>query len=468
MKTGFPPRKPSACPGRNHEGLLATFQNPKIGIKFLRAFLPCFLLAIFPAIAAGTTFTTYTTAQLPYPLDDLGHSARAMALGSAFTAVEGDATCLFWNPAGLDGLALPQVTASHQAWYADISQETFLCAMPIEKVGTFALGANYQNFGNLDGYNDQGDPYGSFQPYRASIILGQGMSLFPALSLGLSVREFSQTLVPGVRTASYSICPGFLWRALPSFRFGAFYSFLNTDASWELGLLKVGVSWSLQAFKHGPCLLLLDLSMPPHGVYQIQCGIEQSLFSAFCVRLGYQQDLIDNQIQGFRGLTEGMGIKFHGFDLDYCFAANGDLGISQMVGLTYHFQPEQPVEPPPQSAHSKTGALSFKPPNNLKPEDKVVKVEVEIQLPAPESGPSSAVTVISPKMQKAMDEASQKVQKNPEDFGAWLALGKLYFQLGQSEYTIQSFEEALKLQPSNRTLKAWLEQYKRQITKAKP
>jgi hypothetical protein len=429
----------------------------------------CASVVNIPVLAAGADYTTYTTVQLPYPLEDRGHCPRAMALGSAFAAVQGDATCLYWNPAGLDGLELPEISMAHQSWYNDISQETFMCAMPISKVGAFALGANYQNFGNLDGYDTNGDPTKTFHPYRASISLGQGMSLSHAFSVGLSVREFSQTLVPGSRTASYSICPGVLWRALPSLRLGAFYSFLNTDASWELGLFKIGASYSIPLIGKNPCLFLLDLSMPPHGVYQIQCGVEQELFSFFAVRLGYQQDLKDNQIEGFRGLTEGLGIHYKGFDLDYCCALNGDLGTSQMVGLTYHFEPEkEDATPASLPAKERTEPLVFKPPSEVKPEDKMVKVEVQFQLPPPDTGPSTAVTAVSPEMQGALDEADKKVQKSPRDPFAWLAMGKLYFQLGRSEYTIQCFEEALRLQPNNLQLKAWLEQYRRQLKKTAP
>jgi hypothetical protein len=422
----------------------------------------CISAVIFPSLCAAAGYTTYTTVQIPYPLEDRGHCPRAMALGSAFTAVEGDATCLYWNPAGLNKLEMPEISLTHQSWYSDITQETFLCAMPISNVGAFALGANYQSFGNLDGYNAGGDPTASFRPYRASISLGQGMALSPAFSVGLSVREFSQTLIPGGRTASYSVCPGLLWHALPTLRFGAFYSFLNTDASWELGLLKVGASWKIPLLEKYPCLLLFDLSMPPHGVYQIQCGAEQELFSVFFIRLGFQQDLKDNQIDGFRGFTEGLGIKFKGFDLDYSCALNGDLGCAQMVGLTYHFQPEKEDKTPPQPSSE---PLVFKPPSEIKPQDKVVKVELQFQLPPPDTAPSSEVKVISPEIQGALDEADKKVQKSPKDPVAWLTLGKLYFQLGRSEYTIQCFEEALRIQPDNLQLKTWLEQYRRQLKK---
>jgi len=87
--------------------------------------------------------TTYTTAQISFPLNELGHSPRADALGSAFTAGEGEAACLYWNPAGLDGLVSPEISAFHESWLAGLNQETLVAALPLGRLGSLALGGNY-------------------------------------------------------------------------------------------------------------------------------------------------------------------------------------------------------------------------------------------------------------------------------------------------------------------------------------
>lgn len=131
-----------------------------------------------------------------------------------------------------------------------------------------------------------------------------------------------------------------------------------------------------------------------------------------------------------------------------------------MVGLTFHFPQGRPPQPVKTPAPAPAPPVAFKPPSEIKPQDQVVQVELHFNLP--NSGGSGSVTAASsPEMQQAIAAAAQKVQANPQDAGAWITLGNLYWQAGQPGYTVQSFEEALRLQPGNSQLKAWIDQYKR-------
>jgi len=410
----------------------------------------------FPMVSMAQSSTAYTTLQLPYTLENLGHSSRAMALGSAFAAAEGDATCLFWNPAGLDGMGAPEISLSHQEWLSTITQESLAAALPLGKVGTFALGANYLNFGTLDGYGPTGDPTTSYHPFRASLSLGWGKTLAHNLSVGLAVRGLYDSLTSNYQTLSGFLSLGAIWRVLPFMRLGAYYNFSNADPSPALATFKLGESWAIPLFDKSTSLLLVDFSLPPNGVYLIEAGFEQPILSNFFARAGFRQELKDNQIQGFRGFTAGLGVNLVGFDLDYSYIPDGDLGYSQNLGLTYHFPIEKPKRPIPQTTPSP--ALTFKPPSEITAADKVVQVEVHFDLPQTEN--PGAPTSISPQLQQAIDKAGQKVQVNPKDAAAWVTLGNLYWQAGQAAFTLQSFEEALRLNPSNKQLKAWIDQYR--------
>jgi tetratricopeptide (TPR) repeat protein len=250
---------------------------------------------------------------------------------------------------------------------------------------------------------------------------------------------------------------GAIWRILPFMRLGAYYAFSNADSSPALTTFKLGEAWAIPLFEKSTSLLLLDFSLPPNGVYLIEAGFEQPVLSNFFARIGFRQELKDNQIQGFRGFTAGLGVNLVGFDLDYSYIPDGNLGYSQNLGLTYHFPVDKPKKPVPQAAPNP--ALTFKPPSEITAADKVVRVEVHFDLPQNEN--PRTPSVISPQLQQAIDQAGQKVQVNPGDAVAWVALGNLYWQAGQADFTLQSFEEALRLNPSNTQLKAWIDQYHR-------
>ncbi|HUO58924.1 MAG TPA: hypothetical protein VMV05_12180 [bacterium] len=392
-------------------------------------------------------------------MENLGHSARAMAMASAFTSAEGDLSCLYWNPAGLDGIPSPELSLLHQDWISGMAQETLAMALPTEKAGTFALGLNALNYGTLDSYDSNGTLTGYEHPYRATFSFGWGGTLLHSLSIGLSSKSIYQSFAADDSGFSTALTAGVIWRALASLRIGAFYTFLNEGYPPQQGILKIGETWAFSLIPHNPTLFLLDFALPPDGVYLIQTGFEQPLFSFFFARLGYQQELRDNQIGGFRGLTGGFGFEIEEFDLDYAFIPEGNLGSTQMLGLTYHFPSDKPKTPapPPSPAPTPSSQVSFKPPAELNPADRVVQVEVHFELP---NGPASSAAPPTPDLEKRLELAGQRVQTKPKDAAAWVDLGNLYWKVDRPEYTVQCFEEALKLNPANRELGAWLERYR--------
>jgi tetratricopeptide (TPR) repeat protein len=282
--------------------------------------------------------------------------------------------------------------------------------------------------------------------------------------MGLAARGLFQSFTAGASGFSSSLQTGLLWRFPPSLRLGVTYDFLNTDNSPELRVLTLGVSGTFSIFSKEPTLLLADYTLPFYAVSKIQFGAEQLFLNLLRARLGYQWEIDNNQIPGFRGFTAGLGFVMGDFDLDYGYAPDGDLGDSQMIGLTYHFPAEKPavhpvssLPPSPASISPPPSALHFTPPAEVSPSDRAVTVETLFHIPGSDNAPVSGV--ISPELQKSLDAAGQRVEQNPKDFQAWIDLGNLYWQSGQPDYTIQCFQEALRLQPENGPLKAWLGHY---------
>jgi hypothetical protein len=96
------------------------------------------LLLALPTLAFGAGFAkvgTFGGQELK-----IGVSARATAMGSAFTGVSDDATAVFWNPGGLVNVKTNEVSVNHVVWAADTKLSTAIVAFnPRSIPGTLAL-----------------------------------------------------------------------------------------------------------------------------------------------------------------------------------------------------------------------------------------------------------------------------------------------------------------------------------------
>jgi hypothetical protein len=106
-------------------------------------------MVFFPLPLFSSSTTVYSTVELPDPLEDVGHSPRGAAMASAYTAAEGLADSLYWNPAGLSTILSPQISMIHQAWYSGFFRENFISAFPIPHTGAFGVGADYTGYGTF-------------------------------------------------------------------------------------------------------------------------------------------------------------------------------------------------------------------------------------------------------------------------------------------------------------------------------
>jgi hypothetical protein len=77
---------------------------------------------VFLLFSIGITFsqTVTKTGTTAGQFLKIGVGARALAMGSAFSSVSGDAASLYWNPAGLSRLKKNEIILDHQDWVLDV------------------------------------------------------------------------------------------------------------------------------------------------------------------------------------------------------------------------------------------------------------------------------------------------------------------------------------------------------------
>jgi tetratricopeptide (TPR) repeat protein len=193
------------------------------------------------------------------------------------------------------------------------------------------------------------------------------------------------------------------------------------------------------------------------GINRFGVGVEYAYRSQYFLRAGYQFHEQVNEIQGLQDLTVGAGILWNGFQLDYAYLPYGDLGASNRISLNYIF-PESAPPPKPTATPVQTpdgSAATFKPAPGMDQHPLTLQFDVP---------PDAAAEGEAPEAQGDLGQAlktyEEETQKDPGDFMAWDALGKVYFKMGLKTDAIRCFEQFLKLKPDQKAIADWLKRYK--------
>jgi len=125
----------------------------------------------------------------------LGQGARALAMGSAFSAVADDASSVYFNPAGL---AQIRATGVDFAWRVmpllDRRQGYFDAAFPLRDKAALAFAWVYSGVGDIVERNDRGDAGDSFSFAENLISATFAKQFGRVISIGGSLHFVHQTL----------------------------------------------------------------------------------------------------------------------------------------------------------------------------------------------------------------------------------------------------------------------------------
>ena len=277
-------------------------------------------------------------------------SPRAAAMGGAWTAVAGDASAAWYNPAGLGQVPARQVFMSYVAWPADVHYANLLPAMPMPALaGT--VGLQFGSLGTSVDETDEYHPYGTGRSFRyADWVLGASYAkaMTTQLLLGLSLKYVREDLgsdVGGPVTNTWTVDVGTLYRIDyantrigmsianfgPEFKpAGSFWNFTEDKNEEYEGFpppstFKLGVAF--ESWKRYPWILTQTLEMNHLADNQetVATGAEFSYMGGLlALRGGY------NFMSDTMGLSAGFGANF-AFGaglagLDYSFTDGNTLG----------------------------------------------------------------------------------------------------------------------------------------------
>jgi hypothetical protein len=268
----------------------------------------------------------------------LGVGARAIAMGDAYTAVKGDVSSVYWNPAGIVDVENIDVGLMHSEWFQDIRYEYAGAVRSYgdQAVGVSIVGLYMDDLERRDG--PIATPIGHFGVFDFAVTGSYGKRLTDDLSVGASAKWLQEKIDDKTATgfavdlgSRYEL-PGFegLSVGVAVLNLGPQMKFIEDAFDLPVtykagGALAVPIS-SL----NGDVVFATDVLKPADGDVKLHFGMEYEFADMIAIRFGYRTGW-DNQ-----NISAGLGIKSGRFRLDYALVPfYSDLGETHRVSLGF-------------------------------------------------------------------------------------------------------------------------------------
>ena len=160
--------------------------------KYILMFLSILLLLNIPVHTQEVSKVGTTAA--PFLNIDVG--SRAVAMGGAYTAVAGDVTAMYWNPAGIAQITQFESIFCHSRWIADLSINYAGAVLPMGNLGTLGVSAMFFSMDEME-RTTINSPDGTGEMFDAGSYafgLSYARNLTDRFSIGGSVKYISERL----------------------------------------------------------------------------------------------------------------------------------------------------------------------------------------------------------------------------------------------------------------------------------
>ncbi|MCB0270809.1 MAG: PorV/PorQ family protein [Calditrichaeota bacterium] len=302
----------------------------------------------------------------------IGAGARAIGLGSAYTALTDDILSIYWNPAGLSRVrGNGEATFNHAEWLAETSYDFAAFSMNLGSFG--ALGIHITSLSvPEEPVRTIDNPDGTGQFWDATMISGgvsYALSLTEDFSIGFTgkfVQEkiFNQTARGAAVDLGVLYRTPFrrLWLGAAISNFGTKMQldgrdlYINYDPFTQSGgvsnvpskyrlekfelPLTMRFGLALEAYKNDDITVLAvaDGVQPNDNGEYLNSGLEVGVKNTIFLRGGYKSLMMENSEQG---LTFGAGIRYDAagtnLKFDFGWADYGRLDNVQFVSFTVRY-----------------------------------------------------------------------------------------------------------------------------------
>lgn len=280
------------------------------------ALLACLLVGGLVQAAAASDDLAGTAAIM-----DIGLGARPMGMGGAFVSIADDASCVYYNPAGL---AL-QSTRNVISFYSNQHGQAGYFGLAYAQKG---IGAGVLNLGSsgIQGTDEYAQPVETLS-YEERVLLASVARTYQRLHIGATLKYYTQTL-PDEHGSGVTCDVGTLYRA-PQYSIGVTARNVFGQVSYSNGVrdpfersFAVGVSTTVVPN------LTLAFDYETNGSAHV--GGEYTL-SMFALRAGAVLR------EGQNWLTAGLGVRSGVFRFDYAYQTHETLDDAHRLSVTINF-----------------------------------------------------------------------------------------------------------------------------------
>jgi len=269
--------------------------------------------------------------------------ARAIGMGSAYTAIADDANAIYYNVAGIAFSEKKSAEYMFSQYVANTNYHWAAFAMPIsESLGSAGIGFQYFNAGNIDRTDITSAGLGTFNPSDLAVNFSYAHKILgPTEAVGINLKVINSKIDTTATTAavdfgvqSRRFMDGKMMLGFAVQNLGGSLTYENTSSNLPI-LIKLGSGYKIQ----DNWITSLDVVFPqdndPYAAvgteysYKIQDGM------SIAGRFGYNSET--RYVTGFNGITVGLGLQFNMFSLDYAWMPLGDLGMTNRISLGMKF-----------------------------------------------------------------------------------------------------------------------------------
>ncbi len=289
--------------------------------------------------AVGTTGAEFLNTSL---------GARPSGMGNAFSAIADDVNAVLWNPAGLTLLKEKEAsfTYTNLAAVFDVEEASGMYdgflgyAQPLGNGAAFALSLQYQEQGKIAYTTDSPEVLAEYNlGANYAAILSYARRLSSSLSCGVSFK-FIRTRLWEIVGRAYAADLGGLYQS-PNKKLNLALSLQNTGTKLQMEdleqadplpqNLKLGISYRPINDSSHRLIFGVDLNKPTFSDSSLffNLGTEYWYRDLLALRLGYL-----NQGGNVKGFTQGIGIRYRGYEIDFANVPWGELGSVQRISLT--------------------------------------------------------------------------------------------------------------------------------------